>query len=97
MLVEIDIKKGLFEDMAIVNGDNVHLHILDYSDISFRFIRCQFYGQLVKDYPKQIGKCVWYKKQLLGPTEVSQSAQLCKFIAWEKGREKDGIFGCKHL
>jgi hypothetical protein len=49
VLVGLDLREGLHEQVIIQQGYISHSQILDYSSVPFKCIKCHKYGHLVED------------------------------------------------
>jgi hypothetical protein len=47
ILVSLDVREGLAEEMEISHGGRSHIQSLDYDGVSFRCRRCHAYGHLI--------------------------------------------------
>ena len=46
VIVDIDIKRVLFEIIYILYGDKIYTQVLDYSNVPFWCISCHIYGNM---------------------------------------------------
>ena len=62
-MVDIGIRDSLLESMEIEVNGVVHVHTIDYQNISFRFSRCHLHGNLVSNCSLLFYKNIWKRKE----------------------------------